>query len=155
MAASHRPFPPPCPLLRATKENRAMQVTQDQGARPIKNWAVQIEDAAMQQAKNLARLPFIAHQGVALMPDAHSGKGSTIGSVIATEKAIIPAAVGVDLGCGMNAVRLSLTASNLPDSLLAIRQQIERDVPLGAGGAHQESRREFGEYVAHLPDIPA
>lgn len=118
-----------------------MQTTRDEGARPIKNWAIDIEDEALQQAKNLARLPFIAPQGVALMPDAHSGKGSTIGSVIATDKAIIPAAVGVDLGCGMNAVRLSLKASDLPDSLAAIRHQIERDVPLGAGGAHQRESK--------------
>lgn len=114
-----------------------MQVTKEEGARPVKNWATDIEEQALQQAKNLARLPFIAPQGVALMPDAHSGKGSTIGSVIATEKAIVPAAVGVDLGCGMNAVRLSLKASDLPDNLLVIRHQIERDVPLGAGGRHQ------------------
>lgn len=114
-----------------------MQITREEGARPIKNWAKDIEAQALQQAKNLARLPFIAPQGVALMPDAHAGKGSTIGSVIATEKAIIPAAVGVDLGCGMNAVRLSLKAADLPDSLAAIRAQIERDVPLGAGGRHQ------------------
>jgi tRNA-splicing ligase RtcB len=114
-----------------------MEITKEDGSRPIKNWATNIEEAAFQQAKNLARLPFIAPQGVALMPDAHAGKGSTIGSVIATEKAIIPAAVGVDIGCGMNAVRLSLKASNLPDSLLEIRNQIERDVPLGAGGAHK------------------
>lgn len=116
---------------------KAMQITREEGARPIKNWAKDIEAQALQQAKNLARLPFIAPQGVALMPDAHAGKGSTIGSVIATEKAIIPAAVGVDLGCGMNAVRLSLKAADLPDSLAAIRAQIERDVPLGAGGRHQ------------------
>lgn len=114
-----------------------MQATKEEGARPIKNWAVDIEDAALQQAKNLARLPFIASNGVALMPDAHAGKGSTVGSVIATEKAIIPAAVGVDIGCGMNAVRLSLKASDLPDDLKSIRHQIERDVPLGAGGRHQ------------------
>lgn len=76
-----------------------MEVTQDEGARPVKNWAKGIEAAALQQAKNIARLPFIARQGIALMPDAHSGKGSTIGSVIATERAIIPAAVGVDIGC--------------------------------------------------------
>lgn len=131
-----------------------MIVTQDQGARPVKNWAIGIEEAALLQARNLARLPFIAPQGVALMPDAHSGKGSTIGSVIATERAIVPAAVGVDIGCGMNAVRLSLKASDLPDSLLAIRNQIERDVPLGAGGVHQESRREFSENLANFPSIP-
>ena len=132
-----------------------MQVTQEEGARPIKNWAVGIEAAALAQAKNLARLPFIAPQGVALMPDAHSGKGSTIGSVIATDKAIIPAAVGVDIGCGMNAVRLSLKASDLPDSLAAIRSQIERDVPLGAGGAHQSTRPEFAVNAERIPEVPA
>ncbi|TSP14049.1 RtcB family protein [Cupriavidus campinensis] len=113
------------------------QVIKEEGSRPIKIWTDDIEVEALQQAKNLARLPFIAGNGVALMPDVHAGKGSTIGSVIATDKAIIPAAVGVDLGCGMNAVRLSLKASDLPESLTAIRHQIERDVPLGAGGAHK------------------
>lgn len=132
-----------------------MQVTQEEGARPIKNWAVGIEAAALAQAKNLARLPFIAPQGVALMPDAHSGKGSTIGSVIATDKAIIPAAVGVDIGCGMNAVRLSLKAGDLPDSLAAIRSQIERDVPLGAGGAHQSTRPAFAVNAERFPEVPA
>jgi len=124
-----------------------MKVIKEEGSRPIKAWvgenedgALQIEDEALQQAKNLARLPFIAGNGVALMPDVHAGKGSTIGSVIATDKAIIPAAVGVDIGCGMNAVRLSLKATDLPDSLAAIRGQIERDVPLGAGGANDPAR---------------
>ncbi len=117
-----------------------MKITKEEGARPIKNWAADIEDEALTQAKNLARLPFIANQGVALMPDAHAGKGSTVGSVIATDKAIIPAAVGVDIGCGMNAVRLSLKASDLPDSLTTIRHQIEQDIPLGAGGAHQREK---------------
>lgn len=115
------------------------QVITDPGARPIKIWTNDIEDEALVQAKNLARLPFIAGNGVALMPDVHAGKGSTVGSVIATDKAIIPAAVGVDIGCGMNAVRLSLKAADLPDSLTTIRHQIERDVPLGAGGAHQRT----------------
>ncbi|AJX60990.1 RtcB family protein [Burkholderia pseudomallei] len=115
------------------------KVIQEEGARPLKIWTDDIEDEALQQAKNLARLPFIAGNGVALMPDVHAGKGSTIGSVIATEKAIIPAAVGVDIGCGMNAVRLSLKATDLPESLTEIRHQIERDVPLGAGGAQKLS----------------
>lgn len=114
-----------------------MKVINDEGSRPIKLWTDDIEDAALKQLKNLARLPFIAGNGVACMPDVHAGIGSTVGTVIATEKAIIPAAVGVDIGCGMNAVRLSLKASDLPDSLLVIRNQIERDVPLGAGGRHQ------------------
>lgn len=92
-----------------------------------------IEDAALVQLKNLARLPFIARNGVAVMPDVHAGKGSTIGTVIATAKVIIPAAVGADLGCGMTAVRLTLQASQLPDSLNAIRCAIEAAVPLGKG----------------------
>jgi tRNA-splicing ligase RtcB len=114
------------------------QVINEAGARPIKIWTDEIEDAALTQLKNLSRLPFIAGNGVACMPDVHAGIGSTVGTVIATDKAIIPAAVGVDIGCGMNAVRLSLKATDLPDSLLTIRNQIERDVPLGAGGNHQK-----------------
>lgn len=116
------------------------QVIQDEGARPIKIWADVVEDSALKQLKNIARLPFIAGNGVACMPDVHAGIGATVGTVIATDKAIVPAAVGVDIGCGMNAVRLSLKASDLPDSLLAIRNQIERDVPLGTGGAHNPDR---------------
>jgi tRNA-splicing ligase RtcB len=115
------------------------KVINESGSRPIKIWTDFVEDSALTQLKNLARLPFIAGNGVACMPDVHAGIGSTVGTVIATDKAIIPAAVGVDIGCGMNAVRLSLKASDLPDSLLAIRHQIERDVPLGAGGRHQGS----------------
>jgi tRNA-splicing ligase RtcB len=121
------------------------QVIQEEGFRPIKIWTNEVEDTALQQLKNLARLPFIASNGVACMPDVHAGIGATVGTVIATDKAIIPAAVGVDIGCGMNAVRLSLKASDLPDSLVAIRHQIERDVPLGAGGQHRNRS---------LPDSP-
>lgn len=134
------------------------QVINEEGSRPIKIWTNDIEDEALTQAKNLARLPFIAGNGVALMPDVHAGKGSTVGSVIATEKAIIPAAVGVDIGCGMNAVRLSLKASDLPESLTSIRHQIERDVPLGAGGRHQRDadmpKWEFSNYLS-LADMAA
>jgi tRNA-splicing ligase RtcB len=99
--------------------------------RPIKAWTNDIEDEALKQAINIASLPFIHHNGVALMPDVHAGKGSTIGTVIATQHAIIPAAVGVDLGCGMNAVRLSLKASDLPTNLKDIRLGIEKAVPAG------------------------
>ena len=89
------------------------------------------------------------------MPDVHMGIGASVGTVIATDKAIIPAAVGVDIGCGMNAVRLSLKLPDLPDSLVAIRHQIERDVPLGAGGAHQPNRTQgmpaaLGERLATI-----
>lgn len=116
------------------------KVIQEDGSRPIKIWTDDVEDSALKQLKNIARLPFIASNGVACMPDVHAGIGATVGTVIATDKAIVPAAVGVDIGCGMNAVRLSLKASDLPDSLTTIRHQIERDVPLGAGGAHQHDR---------------
>jgi tRNA-splicing ligase RtcB len=112
------------------------QVIQDEGARPIKIWTERVEDPALKQLKNIARLPFIHSNGVAAMPDVHMGKGASVGTVIATDKAIIPSAVGVDIGCGMNAARLSLKATDLPDNLKVIRDQIERDVPLGAGGAH-------------------
>ncbi len=113
------------------------QVSKEEGFQPIKIWAHEVEESALTQLKNLARLPFIAGNGVAAMPDVHMGKGASVGTVIATDKAIIPSAVGVDIGCGMNAVRLSLKAADLPDSLKVIRDQIERDIPLGAGGAHQ------------------
>lgn len=113
------------------------QVVKDGTNRPIKIWTNDIDDSALTQAKNLASLPFIASNGVALMPDVHAGIGSTVGSVIATSKAVIPAAVGVDIGCGMNAVRLSLKASDLPDSLAAVRSRIEEHIPLGAGGSHK------------------
>ena len=113
------------------------QVIKEEGSRPIKIWTDEVEESALTQLKNLARLPFIAGNGVAAMPDVHMGKGASVGTVIATDKAIIPSAVGVDIGCGMNAVRLSLKAADLPDSLKMIRDQIERDIPLGAGGAHQ------------------
>jgi tRNA-splicing ligase RtcB len=115
------------------------QVLQDEGARPIKIWTDEVEASALTQLKNLARLPFINSNGVACMPDVHAGIGSTVGTVIATEQAVIPAAVGVDIGCGMNAVRLSLKASDLPDNLKPLRDEIERRVPLGAGGAHDHS----------------
>ena len=86
-----------------------------------------------QQLANIASLPFI-HQHVAAMPDVHLGIGATIGSVIATHKAIIPAAVGVDIGCGMVACRLSITANDLDEkSLKSVFDQISRDVPVGRG----------------------
>ena len=87
---------------------------------PIKAWVkgVPIEDAAAQQLRNVARLPFV-FKHVAAMPDVHWGMGATVGSVIATKGAIVPAAVGVDIGCGMAAAMTSLVAADLPDSLAA------------------------------------
>ncbi len=98
----------------------------------IKAWVkgVPFDEKAREQVFNTAQMPFI-YKWVAVMPDVHCGKGSTIGSVIPTLKAIIPAAVGVDLGCGMMAARTSLTASDLPDNLKGVRDAIERAVPHG------------------------
>lgn len=118
----------------------AKMVIQDEGSVPVKIWTNDIEPEALTQLKNLSRLPFIAKQGVACMPDVHAGKGSTIGTVIATDSAIIPAAVGVDIGCGMVATRLSLKVDQLPDSLARIRSEIERVVPMGKGGDHKGDR---------------
>ena len=99
---------------------------------PIKAWTkgVPVEDPALQQLRNLSSMPFMHHH-VAAMPDVHWGMGATVGSVIATKGAIIPAAVGVDIGCGMMAVRTSLVASDLPDNLHAVRTSIEVAVPHG------------------------
>lgn len=99
---------------------------------PIKAWIVGVafEPEAEKQLRNVASLPFI-HKWVAVMPDAHKGMGATVGSVIATHGAVIPAAVGVDIGCGMMAARTSLTASQLPDSLRGLRTAIEAAVPHG------------------------
>lgn len=116
----------------------AKLVINEEGAKPIKIWTKDVEPEALSQLKNLSRLPFIARQGVAVMPDCHAGIGSTVGTVIATDKAIIPAAVGVDIGCGMVATRLSLKAHQLPDSLAKIRSAIEAVVPMGTGGQHKE-----------------
>ncbi|MFI5316318.1 MAG: RtcB family protein, partial [Myxococcota bacterium] len=102
------------------------------GGVPIKAWVrgVPFEDAARRQLENVARLPFV-HHFVAAMPDVHFGRGATIGSVIPFRGAIVPAAVGVDIGCGMLAARTSLSSSDLPDSLGGVRRAIERAVPHG------------------------
>ncbi|QFU85641.1 RtcB family protein [Amycolatopsis sp. YIM 10] len=103
-----------------------------EGARvPIRMWADphSVEEQAMRQLHNVANLPWV--HGVAVMPDVHYGKGATVGSVIAMRDAVSPAAVGVDIGCGMSAVRTSLTASDLPDDLGKLRSRIESAVPVG------------------------
>src|ERR1700688_4485941 len=106
----------------------------------VKMWTrgVQVEDQAREQLRNVAKLPFI-HKHVAAMPDVHWGMGATIGSVIATRGAIVPAAVGVDIGCGMMAVQTTLHADHLPDNLHQTRLDIEAAVPHGRtdnGGAN-------------------
>lgn len=104
--------------------------TLNKGKVPVKIYTDEIDSRAMDQLSNMAQLPFI-HSHIAVMPDVHAGIGATVGTVIPTVAAIIPAAVGVDIGCGMNAVRLSLTADQLPDNLARIRSAIEAAVPVG------------------------
>jgi tRNA-splicing ligase RtcB (3'-phosphate/5'-hydroxy nucleic acid ligase) len=114
---------------------------------PVKIWASDLEAEAEQQVRNMAGLPFI-HSHVAVMPDAHAGKGSTVGTVIATKGAIIPAAVGVDIGCGMCAVKLPLRAEELKD-LKTLRSSIERSIPVGRDG-HKEVTDRVGEALNQL-----
>ena len=100
------------------------------GRVPVKVWTPDLEPEARRQLENVSRLP-IVHGHIAAMPDVHTGIGATVGSVIPTKGAIIPAATGVDIGCGMNAVQLSLKAKDLPVSLGRIRGAIESAVPVG------------------------
>ncbi|WP_225835187.1 RtcB family protein [Streptomyces sp. NK08204] len=104
------------------------------GARvPIRMWTdpAGVEDVALRQLQNVATLPWI--KGLAVMPDVHYGKGATVGSVIAMKDAVCPAAVGVDIGCGMSAVKTSLTANDLPGDLSRLRTKIEQAIPVGRG----------------------
>lgn len=107
-----------------------VQLTFNKGKVPVKVFTDDIEHSAIEQLNAIAQLAFIHHH-IAAMPDVHTGIGATVGSVIPSKAAIIPAAVGVDIGCGMNAVRLSLSADKLPDSLKRIRLDIEAAVPVG------------------------
>ncbi|MCM1937586.1 RtcB family protein [Streptomyces sp. G3] len=100
---------------------------------PIRMWTdpATVEEGALQQLRNVATLPWI--KGLAVMPDVHYGKGATVGSVIAMQGAVCPAAVGVDIGCGMSAVKTSLTANDLPGDLSRLRSKIEQAIPVGRG----------------------
>ncbi|MFE6128212.1 RtcB family protein [Streptomyces sp. NBC_01167] len=113
---------------------------------PIRMWTdpASVEDVAMQQLRNVATLPWI--KGLAVMPDVHYGKGATVGSVIAMHGAVCPAAVGVDIGCGMSAVKTSLTANDLPGDLSRLRSKIEQAIPVGRGmhGDPVDPGRVFG-----------
>lgn len=109
-----------------------MPCTINGGRVPIRLWANahEVEPAALKQLKSVAQLPWVAHH-VAVMPDVHVGRGATVGSVIAMRGAVAPAAVGVDIGCGMAAVKTSLTAERLPDNLRSLRLAIEEAIPVG------------------------
>jgi len=122
-----------------------MKTWKPESAAPIKAWVgdMTIETAALEQLERVASLPFI-FQHLAVMPDVHWGMGATVGSVIATRGAIVPAAVGVDLGCGMIARRTSLTSRDLPDSLAKVRSELERLIPHGR--THQGGRGDRGAW---------
>jgi tRNA-splicing ligase RtcB len=123
------------------------RIINNEHGRPIKLWTegVPVEPEAEAQLMRVSALPFV-YKWVAVMPDVHVGKGATVGSVIPTRGAIIPAAVGVDLGCGMVAARTTLSAKDLPDSLAAVRSAVERAVPHGrtANGDPANDRGAWG-----------
>lgn len=125
---------------------------------PVHIFTDDIDAQALRQLHNIASLP-IVHPHVAAMPDVHAGICATVGSVIPTRGAIIPAAVGVDIGCGMNAVRTTLTASDLPDNLARLRSAIEAEVPVGfeqhewsrvQGSRQARAVRPLGDRLAHI-----
>ena len=126
----------------------------ERGAKPIKAWidGVHFDDNAKQQLINTAKLP-IVHKWVAAMPDVHWGLGATVGSVVPTLGAIIPAAVGVDIGCGMCAVKTSLKGEDLPDNLAGIRSSIERKVPHGR--TNRGGRGDRGSWTNPPPENEA
>ncbi|MGK5075149.1 RtcB family protein [Janthinobacterium sp. ZB1P44] len=125
---------------------------------PVHIFTDDIDAQALRQLHNIASLP-IVHPHVAAMPDVHAGIGATVGSVIPTRGAIIPAAVGVDIGCGMNAVRTTLTASDLPDNLARLRSAIEAEIPVGfeqhewsrvQGSRQARAVRPLGDRLTHV-----
>jgi tRNA-splicing ligase RtcB (3'-phosphate/5'-hydroxy nucleic acid ligase) len=121
------------------------------------NWASSLEDSAREQAERTSRLPFVAGH-VALMPDAHWGMGSTVGSVIPTNGAIIPAAVGVDIGCGMIAADTGLSSHALPDNLTALMPLIEDRIPAGVGrgrvvDGHRDREIDMGPKLREAPSF--
>ena len=135
----------------------------------VRLWAPlhEVESAALTQLRNIASLPQVFHH-VAAMPDVHLGKGATVGSVIAMKDAVSPAAVGVDIGCGMAAIRTNLMAGDLPDNLKELRNLIEAAIPVGngPGGSHEDNikakassydplDREIYDLVQEMPKVVA
>jgi tRNA-splicing ligase RtcB len=130
------------------------------GGVPVKVWTADLEPEARRQLENVSRLP-IVHGHIAAMPDVHVGIGATVGSVIPTKGAIIPAAVSVDIGCGMNAVQLSITAKDLPTALGKIRGAIEAAVPVGfdmhaaakgRGGRREKAAKEMEKGLKEIAE---
>ena len=113
----------------------------DKGGVPIHVFTDDIDQGSIEQLAGLSRLDIVTGR-VAVMPDVHVGIGATIGSVVPTRKTLIPAAVGVDIGCGMTAVKLSLTADRLPDDLKPVREATEKAVPVGRAGHQRQAAPE-------------
>jgi len=130
------------------------EVMQVDGGRHVKMWTrgVPVEDEARAQLARTSTMPFIFRH-MAVMPDVHVGKGSTIGSVIPTLHAVIPAAVGVDIGCGMMAAKTTLSAADLPDSLAALRSAIERAVPHGRSPGGKRDKGSWGDSPPDAVDL--
>ena len=118
-----------------------MKILKRVHGRNIYHWTdnVPVEPEAWNQMCLMSDLP-VVFKHIAIMPDCHVGKGALVGSVIPTKNAIIPSAVGVDIGCGMMAVRTTLTANDLPDTLKQISEAIENEVPRGEGRAYEKPR---------------
>jgi len=129
------------------------EYTHVEGGAPILSWTrgVPVDQKAKEQMAKAATMPFI-FKHVAAMPDVHVGIGATVGSVIPTKGAVIPAAVGVDIGCGMMAARTSLVASDLPDNLAGIRSAIEAAVPHGRSGGRRRDKGAWGDPPASVID---
>lgn len=129
------------------------EFTPVEGGAPIKSWTrgVPVDEKAKEQMAKAAKMPFI-FKHVAAMPDVHVGIGATVGSVIPTKGAVIPAAVGVDIGCGMMAARTSLMASDLPDNLAGIRSAIEAAVPHGRSAGRRRDKGSWGDPPASVVD---
>jgi len=117
-------------------------------------WASDIEPGTLEQAERTARLPFVPGQ-LALMPDAHIGFGSTVGSVFPTKGAIIPSAIGVDIGCGMVASLTDLTIHDLPDNLDQLMPLVEQRIPAGVGKSFTEDNARAGEFYHNVINWPA
>jgi tRNA-splicing ligase RtcB len=147
----------PISAIMQPMENRDYEQMNPPGGHPVKMWTkgVPVEPEAKEQLAKLARMPFIYHH-VAVMPDVHLGKGSTIGSVIPTLGAVIPAAVGVDIGCGMMAAKTTLRATDLPDKLGKLRSAIEVAIPHGMSPKTRSHRtRDSGSWNNPPPPVDA
>lgn len=142
----------------SSMKNDDIELLATPGGKPVKMWTqgVPVEAQAREQLAKLAQLPFVFHH-VAVMPDVHVGKGSTIGSVIPTLGAVIPAAVGVDIGCGMMATKTTLRATDLPDNLSKLRSAIEQAVPHGMSPKTrtQKGSRDIGSWDNPPPSVDA